>query len=96
MITFGMGPKKGPDDTLAFTLPLGDKKLPGIAAEDIGKYSLGVFNIGREYIGKTVGIAGEHFTRTQTGGCDDQSLLTNSPLQRRSSGSVSEFRFFRR
>ena len=37
LIHFGMGPKKGPDGKLAFTLPMGDKKLPGIAAEDIGK-----------------------------------------------------------
>ncbi|MEO8339894.1 MAG: NmrA/HSCARG family protein [Nitrospirota bacterium] len=65
LIHFGMGPKKGPDGTLAFTLPIGDKKLPGIAAEDIGKCTLGIFKKGREYIGKTVGIAGEHLTATQ-------------------------------
>jgi len=37
LIHFGMGPKKGPDGKFAFTLPMGDKKLPGSAAEDIGK-----------------------------------------------------------
>jgi uncharacterized protein YbjT (DUF2867 family) len=31
-IHFGMGPKKGQDGKLALTLPMGDKKLPGIAA----------------------------------------------------------------
>lgn len=65
MISFGMGPKKGPDGTLAFTLPMGDKKLPCIAAEDIGKCALGIFKKGREYIGKTVAIAGEHLTGTE-------------------------------
>ena len=65
LIYFGMGPKKGPDGTLAFTLPMDDKKLPGIAAEDIGKCALGIFKGGREYIGKTVGIAGEHLTGVQ-------------------------------
>ncbi|MDP1947927.1 MAG: NmrA/HSCARG family protein [Nitrospirota bacterium] len=65
LIHFGMGPKKGPDGTLAFTLPMDDKKLPGIAAEDIGKCALGIFKQGREYIGKRVGIAGEHLTGTQ-------------------------------
>ena len=65
LIHFGMGPKKGPDGTLAFTLPMGDKKLPTIAAEDIGKCALGIFKTGREYIGKTVGIAGEHLTGAQ-------------------------------
>jgi len=65
MIHFGMGPKKGPDGNLAITLPMGDKKLPGIAAEDIGKCAYGIFKKGREFIGKTVGIAGEHLTGAQ-------------------------------
>jgi uncharacterized protein YbjT (DUF2867 family) len=65
MIYFGMGPKKGPDGKLAITLPMGDKALPGIAAEDIGKCAYGVFKKGNEYIGKTVGIAGEHLTGTE-------------------------------
>lgn len=60
LIFFGMGPKKGPDGTLLFTLAMGDKKLPGIAVEDIGKCAFGIFKRGQEYIGKTVGIAGEH------------------------------------
>lgn len=62
LIFFGMGPKKGPDGTLLFTMPMGDKKLPGIAVEDIGKCASGIFRSGKEYVGKTVGIAGEHLT----------------------------------
>jgi uncharacterized protein YbjT (DUF2867 family) len=65
LIHFGMGPKKGPDGRLAFTLPMGDKKLPGIAAEDIGRCAYGIFKAGSGYIGKTVGIAGEHLTGAQ-------------------------------
>ncbi|NND01486.1 MAG: NmrA/HSCARG family protein, partial [Acidimicrobiia bacterium] len=42
--------------------PMGDRELPGIAAEDIGKCAYGVFRTGDELIGKTVGIAGEHVT----------------------------------
>jgi len=61
-IYFGMGPKKGPDGKLSITFPMGDKKLPGIAAEDIGKCAWGIFKKGPEYVGKTVGIAGEHLT----------------------------------
>jgi uncharacterized protein YbjT (DUF2867 family) len=64
-IHFGMGPKKGPDGRLAITLPMDGKKLPGIAVEDIGKVALAIFKKGREYIGKTVGIAGEHLTGSQ-------------------------------
>jgi uncharacterized protein YbjT (DUF2867 family) len=65
LIFFGMGPKKGPDGKLAITFPMGDKKLPGIAAEDIGKCAYGIFRKGDEFIGKTVGIAGEHLTGMQ-------------------------------
>lgn len=61
-IYFGMGPKKGPDGKLAITLPMGDKKLPGMAAEDIGKSAYGIFKKGNEFVGKTVGITGEHLT----------------------------------
>lgn len=65
LIYFGMGPKRGPDGTLAFTLPMGDTKLPGIAAEDIGRCAYGIFQRGSEFIGKTVGVAGEHLTGAQ-------------------------------
>ncbi len=65
LIYFGMGPKKGEDGKLAITYPMGDKKLPGIAAEDIGKCALGIFKKSREFIGKTVGLAGEHLTGAQ-------------------------------
>jgi uncharacterized protein YbjT (DUF2867 family) len=61
-IGFGLGPKKGPDGKLGLTLPMADKKLPGLAVEDIGKCALGVFKAGSEYIGKTIGIAGGHLT----------------------------------
>jgi uncharacterized protein YbjT (DUF2867 family) len=64
-IHFGMGPKKGPNGTLLFTLPMGDAKLPGMAAEDIGKCAYGIFKKGEEYIGKTVSVTGEHLTGDQ-------------------------------
>lgn len=61
-IHFGSGPQKGPDGALALTMPMGDRKLPGIAADDIGKCALGIFKRGDELIGKTVGIASEHLS----------------------------------
>src|SRR3954468_342850 len=64
-IRFGMGPKKGADGKLAITLPMGNKKLAGIAAEDIGKVAYAIFERGDEMIGKTVGIAGGHQTGAQ-------------------------------
>ncbi len=65
LIYFGMGPKKDSDGKFAFTMPMGDKKLPGMAAEDIGKCAYGIFKSGSEYIGKSVGITGEHLTGKQ-------------------------------
>jgi uncharacterized protein YbjT (DUF2867 family) len=64
-IHFGMGPKKGPDGKLAITFPMGDKKLPGIAAEDIGKYAYGIFKKGNEFVGQTIAISGENLTGAQ-------------------------------
>jgi uncharacterized protein YbjT (DUF2867 family) len=62
-IHFGMGPKRGSDGTLAIALPMGDKRLPGIAAEDIGKCALGIFKQGPAATGgRTIGIAGGMLT----------------------------------
>lgn len=65
MIYFGLEPKRGQDGKLALTPPMGDKKLAGIAAEDIGKCAYGIFKRGREYIEERVGIAGGHLTGTE-------------------------------
>jgi uncharacterized protein YbjT (DUF2867 family) len=64
-IFFGSGPKRGPDGKLALTFPMDDKKLPAIAAEDIGKVAYAIFKRGQEFIGKTVAIAGEHLTGSE-------------------------------
>lgn len=73
-IYFGSGPKRGPDGKLALVFPMGDKKLPGIAAEDIGKCALGIFKRGREFIGKTVGIAGEHLSGAEMAAAMSRAL----------------------
>jgi len=62
---FGMAPKKGDDGVYGWTFPMSDKKLAGIAAEDIGKVAYGIFKAGQQYIGKTVGITGENLTLTE-------------------------------
>jgi uncharacterized protein YbjT (DUF2867 family) len=59
LYAFGLGPKKAKDGSYAWVLPMGDKRLAGIAAEDIGRVAYGIFKAGPKYIGKTVGIAGE-------------------------------------
>jgi uncharacterized protein YbjT (DUF2867 family) len=64
-IYFGAGPARGEDGVLALTMPMGDKRLPSMASEDIGKIAYGIFKRGDEFIGKTVSVAGEHLTGEQ-------------------------------
>jgi uncharacterized protein YbjT (DUF2867 family) len=65
----GLGPKAGHDGKLAITLPMGNAKLPGIAAEDIGRCAAGVFAQGPAALaGRYVGIAGEHLTGAEMAG----------------------------
>lgn len=58
------GPMQGEDGVLGITLAMGDKKVPGIAAEDVGRCALGVFKRA-ELIGETFGISGEHLTAAE-------------------------------
>lgn len=82
LIYFGAGPQKGADGTLVFTLPLGDDgRLPGIAAEDIGKCAWGIFKGGRRYIGQTIGIAGEQPTGDEMAAALTEALGTEVRYQ---------------
>jgi uncharacterized protein YbjT (DUF2867 family) len=62
LIYFGSGPKRGADGKLALTFPLGDKKMAGIASEDIGRCAYGIFKKGPSMAGKRIGVAGEHLS----------------------------------
>ena len=64
---FGLAPKKGKDGVYSWAFPMGNAKLAGIAAEDIGKVAYGIFKAGPQYIGKTVGIVGENLTVAEMG-----------------------------
>jgi uncharacterized protein YbjT (DUF2867 family) len=61
-IYFGLGPKRGDDGKLTLTMPMGDKALSGIGAEDIGRCAYGIFKKGAEMIGTSVGVSGENIT----------------------------------
>jgi uncharacterized protein YbjT (DUF2867 family) len=65
LVYFGMGPKRGEDGKLSITFPMGDKKMAGIAADDIGKCAYGIFKRGEEMVGKRIGIAGDQLTCTE-------------------------------
>jgi uncharacterized protein YbjT (DUF2867 family) len=58
-IFFGMGPRKNPDGSLVLAMPLGGAKLPGIAAEDIGKCAYGIFRRGAGAAGHRFGVSGD-------------------------------------
>ena len=62
MIFFGAGPKKAADGKYYITFPLDDKKMAGVAAEDIGKVAYSIFKHGTSLVGKTIGVAGEHLS----------------------------------
>ena len=64
---FKLAPAKGADGVYAWTFPMGNSKMAGIAAEDIGKVAYGIFKAGQQYIGKTVGITGENLTIEEMG-----------------------------
>jgi uncharacterized protein YbjT (DUF2867 family) len=63
---FGLGaPQPGPDGVRTIAMPLGEARLPGIAAEDIGRCAYGILQDPSRFIDQTVGIAGEHTSGDQ-------------------------------
>lgn len=59
---FGWEPQRLSDGDLALILPLGERRLSGIAVADIGKCALGIFREGSRLVGERIGVAGEHLT----------------------------------
>ncbi len=78
-IFFGTGPKKGADGTYSITFPLDDKKMAGIAADDIGKCAYGIFKTGPALAGKTIGVAGEQLSGQEL--ADKMSKALNIKVQ---------------
>lgn len=91
LIGFGMNPKPDGQGGYLFTLPTGEAKMPGIAAEDIGKCAYGVFKEGAPLIGKTVGVAGEHLSGAEMAAVLSDVLGINV---RHHSASPEEFRSY--
>lgn len=65
MIYFGWGPQRAPDGSLVVAFPTDDVKIPFIHGHDVGKCAYGIFKRDGEYIGKTVGVAGDHVSGTE-------------------------------
>ena len=74
LIYFGMGPKRGEDGKLSITFPMGNKKMAGIAAGDIGKCAYGIFKKGETLMGKRIGIAGDQLTCTEMAGAISKAI----------------------
>jgi hypothetical protein len=55
------------DGVYSWAFPMDDKRLAGIAAEDIGPVAYAIFKDGPAYIGQRVGIASEHLTIEEMG-----------------------------
>jgi uncharacterized protein YbjT (DUF2867 family) len=79
LIHFGMQPRRGADGTLEFVLPMGEARLPGIAAGDIGPAAFSIFLRGAEMVGKSIGIAGEHLTGAQM--AEQLALALGEPVR---------------
>ena len=62
LIHFGLGPRRAADGVLDLALPMGTKRLAGIAADDIGQVAYAIVREGAAWIGRTVSIAGDHLT----------------------------------
>jgi uncharacterized protein YbjT (DUF2867 family) len=73
-IYFGAGPQRGADGRLAITFPMGDAKLPGIAADDIGKAAYAIFEAGSRYIGESVFISGENLSGAELAAAFSKAL----------------------
>jgi hypothetical protein len=79
LIHFGMQPRRDEHGRLGFVLPMGEAKLPGMAAADIGQCAFAIFARGAEMVGKSIGIAGEHLSGAQM--AEQLSLALAEPVR---------------
>ena len=96
-IHFGMGPRKAAGRGRSCSrCRSGGAKLPGIAAEDIGKCAYGVFRRGTGTVGQRFGIAGEVLSGRRDGGEDGARARAQGRLRRRAVRRLSRARVSRR
>jgi uncharacterized protein YbjT (DUF2867 family) len=93
LIYFGWGPQRMPDGSLALLFPLDDVKMPMIGSEDIGKCAYGIFKRPEEYIGRTVGISGDHVSGDEMARAISQALGAEIRYQRVSPDQYRSFDF---
>ncbi|HEY4568480.1 MAG TPA: NmrA family NAD(P)-binding protein, partial [Kribbella sp.] len=57
----GLRPARGADGQLTISMPIADRRMSGVASEDIGRTALAIFKRS-DLIGETISIAGDHLT----------------------------------
>jgi len=72
-------PQRGEDGALELRLPMGNSRLAGIAADDIGRTALAILKHGPDMVGATISIAGEHLTITEMASAMTEAL--GEPVQ---------------
>lgn len=65
LIHLGLHPQRDAAGVLRWPMPLGQARLCGIAAEDIGNCVAALFVQGERVLGERIGLAGEHLTGTE-------------------------------
>ena len=75
------GPKPGPDGTPTLVLPIGNAKMAGVAASDIGRVAYALFAGGAKHIGQRVGAAGELLTGAEMAAKMTRALGTTVRFQ---------------
>jgi uncharacterized protein YbjT (DUF2867 family) len=58
----GQGPQRDENGRLVLSMPMGDSVMALVASEDIGRTAYGIFRAGPRFVGRTVGLAGAHYT----------------------------------
>jgi uncharacterized protein YbjT (DUF2867 family) len=64
----GQGPIRDADGNLVLAMPMSTNQIALVRGEDIGRGALGVLKRGAEFVGRTVGVAGEHLTGEELAG----------------------------
>lgn len=79
IINFGMAPQRGEDGVYRWVMPLGEAKLAGHAAEDIGKAVASMFEQPERFVGETVGIQADALTMTEM--AETVARVLNVPVE---------------
>lgn len=73
-INAGLSPRRDGEGQAVLNLPIGSSVMALVGAEDIGRTAHGIFLAGPRFIGRSVGLAGQHATGTDLAGLFEKVL----------------------